>query len=140
MRRLIVTGTRVQHKQFRDMLPSLKPLDTPSETVVYECPGRHFDMMLKDARMLKITVQEQVGEETMLLCGTLCHCGQPLHYTSEPMRLFVEARIKELGPDRKVIKETTGEVFLVPRHYIALHGLTEDDLDSLEFKRDELGH
>ncbi len=52
----------------------------------------------------------------------LCPCGQPLHYSNRRTREFVEDLIADLGPTvRVIIPQGT---YLVPRHYIALHGLS----------------
>lgn len=51
----------------------------------------------------------------------LCACGRPLHYTSDDVRGAVEALISLLGPNIRVV--VAGRTYLVPRHYIALHGL-----------------
>lgn len=60
-----------------------------------------------------------------------CACGQPLHYTDPLVRGFIEGLIAELGPDINV--RFGDRMWRVPRHYIALHGLTAGDLPTLGF-------
>lgn len=51
----------------------------------------------------------------------LCPCGKPLHYASPENEAMVEELVAQLGEDVRV---TVGDrSWLVPRHYIALHGL-----------------
>jgi len=60
-----------------------------------------------------------------------CACGAPLHYEDDAARRFIEARAAELGEN---IVVTVGlRHWLVPRHYIALHGLKAQDLPGLGF-------
>jgi hypothetical protein len=62
-----------------------------------------------------------------------CPCGHPLHYTRPESRAFVENLIAELGPDMLI---TTPEgSWLVPRHYVALHGVAGKDLSALGFPK-----
>lgn len=61
----------------------------------------------------------------------MCHCGRPLHYTDKAIYYQVRALIAVLGEDIKV--RAAGRIYLVPRHYIALHGLKEVDLPNLGF-------
>jgi hypothetical protein len=62
----------------------------------------------------------------------LCHCGKPLHYSDPIAQAHVEALIQALGPN---IRVTAGmRTWLVPRHYIALHGLKAEDVPSLGFQ------
>lgn len=68
----------------------------------------------------------------------LCACGQPLHYSSPEIREFIESQIRRDGPTLRV--EVTGSgVWLVPRHFIALHGIRARELPKLaqrfEWKR-----
>jgi hypothetical protein len=61
----------------------------------------------------------------------LCACGQPLHYTDPARRAWVEDCIARLGP---VVQVTLGlRTWVVPRHYIALHGLRAAELPGLGF-------
>ena len=64
-----------------------------------------------------------------------CGCGQPLHYSDPQIRSAVERMIVARGPDMPV---TVGErTWLVPRHYIALHGLKSWELPLLGFPQVE---
>ena len=61
---------------------------------------------------------------------TLCPCGSPLHYGSAETQRLMERIVAEKGERIEVTVEDT--TWLVPRHYIALHGLLGSDLPSLE--------
>ena len=61
-----------------------------------------------------------------------CHCGRLLHYSDAGIRAYVEDMIARLGPTVPV-KNAAGRSFLVPRHFIALHGLKEAELATLGF-------
>jgi len=56
----------------------------------------------------------------------MCACGQPLHYSNPHLRAIVEATIEGYGECIKIA--SNGQAWLVPRHYIALHGLRAVDL------------
>lgn len=58
-----------------------------------------------------------------------CACGEPLHYTNPVNRHRVESFIAEHGWCVKVV--IGGRAWMVPRHYIALHGLKADDIEML---------
>lgn len=61
----------------------------------------------------------------------LCHCGKPLHYTSQAAREFVDELVREKG--ETILVTVNGHTWLVPRHYIALHGLKGHEVDKLGF-------
>jgi len=61
----------------------------------------------------------------------LCHCGKPLHYSDAKIQRMVEALIAELG--EHVVVAVGSRSWLVPRHYIALHGLRAQDVPTLGF-------
>lgn len=61
----------------------------------------------------------------------LCHCGQPLHYTDPAVETVMRKMVEKFG--NNVIMSARGRSFLVPRHYIALHGVHEVDLPHLGF-------
>ena len=62
----------------------------------------------------------------------MCHCGKPLHYSDSMAEAMVRQLIDDLGPDVKV---TVGaRTFLVQRHFIALHGLSAEEVPHLGFK------
>jgi hypothetical protein len=52
----------------------------------------------------------------------VCPCGRPLHYRAPGVQAYVESLIHDLGSDIEVA--TPDGTFLVPRHYIALHGIS----------------
>lgn len=58
-----------------------------------------------------------------------CACGQPLHYATPHAQELVEEQIRELGPTIRVV--VANGAWMVPRHYIALHGITADDLSGV---------
>lgn len=62
----------------------------------------------------------------------MCPCGQPLHYSSTENQAAVERLIAELGDRIRV--SVGGRTWLVPRHYIALHGLKARELPTLGFE------
>ncbi len=49
-----------------------------------------------------------------------CACGRPLHYKSQATQQQVERICEQLGDYTKVI--VVDKMYLVQRHYIALHG------------------
>lgn len=51
----------------------------------------------------------------------MCPCGRPLHYTDPTVERLVRGLIAKLGENVRCV--TPSGVFLVSRHYIALHGL-----------------
>lgn len=62
----------------------------------------------------------------------LCHCGLRLHYKDPVMRFFVERLILLHGPMVRVTVED--RTWLVPRHYIALHGLKAQEIENKGFE------
>jgi hypothetical protein len=62
-----------------------------------------------------------------------CHCGRPLHYTNPASQAAV-TRLVELFGARQPVRGPDGRIWLVPRHYIALHGLKADELHTLGFE------
>lgn len=64
----------------------------------------------------------------------LCHCGKPLHYTSMLMQAWVLSQIDRKGPTVPVT-DSAGRTWIVPRHFIALHGLKEQEVSLLGFAR-----
>ena len=61
-----------------------------------------------------------------------CGCGEPLHYHDPTIEAYVRDLIAQLGPTVRVrVLDGSGVVVHVPRHYIALHGLTAEDLPAL---------
>lgn len=62
----------------------------------------------------------------------LCHCGRPLHYTDPKVEYLIRAMVKKLGPTVPV--QVDDRAWLVPRHWIALHGLRAQELPALGFE------
>ena len=58
-----------------------------------------------------------------------CACGEPLHYVNQEYRAVIESYCRELGPTVRI--QTRKGVWLVPRHYMALHGLKAAKLPEL---------
>ncbi len=61
----------------------------------------------------------------------MCACGKPLHYSDPLLQQMVQRAVDALGANVRVVVK--GRVWLVPRHYIALHGLVAAELDRLGF-------
>lgn len=61
---------------------------------------------------------------------TKCPCGQPLHYSDPHNEERISAMVARLGWAVKVTG-SKGRAWMVPRHYIALHGVAEADLEYL---------
>jgi len=62
-----------------------------------------------------------------------CACGRPLHYSSPAVEQAMRQVVAQLGERTRVT--TPDGTFLVPRHYVALHGLAADELPGLGFPR-----
>lgn len=60
-----------------------------------------------------------------------CACGKPLHYTDPADQARVERLVAAEGPD--IMVRLGNRTWLVPRHYIALHGVKGSDLPGLRF-------
>lgn len=58
-----------------------------------------------------------------------CACGKPLHYSDAGAEFIVRQLVAELGPTQPVT--TPRGTWRVPRHYVALHGLSSDALPYL---------
>lgn len=59
----------------------------------------------------------------------LCACGQPLHYTDAKLKDIVTTLVQESG--EFVIVKVNKSLYLVQRHYLALHGIQAADLPRL---------
>lgn len=59
-----------------------------------------------------------------------CGCGLPLHYSDAARQHDVEELVKVLG-ETMPVTIIGGRSWLVPRHYIALHGLEPSELPTL---------
>lgn len=60
---------------------------------------------------------------------TRCACGKLLHYSSTFQMALVESFVKRSGETVPV--HTPQGKWRVPRHYIALHGIKEQELPEL---------
>jgi hypothetical protein len=49
-----------------------------------------------------------------------CACGLALHYVDATIRAYVQHAVETKGPT--VPMSASGKTWLVPRHYLALHG------------------
>ena len=56
----------------------------------------------------------------------LCACGKPLHYTDPVHEELVRSFVARFGEKIKVT--VNGRSFMVPRHFIALHGLRASEI------------
>lgn len=63
------------------------------------------------------------------MADEMCACGKPLHYTRESVQRVVEDLVERLGS--RVPIQTPDGIFMVQRHYIALHGVAADNLPDL---------
>lgn len=61
------------------------------------------------------------------LADDLCPCGRPLHYSDARTRALVEKLIAQHG-ETVIVHAPDSSQWLVPRHYIALHGLYGRDI------------
>jgi hypothetical protein len=59
----------------------------------------------------------------------LCGCGYPLHYVSPDAQAIVERIVRQKGPNISITVGVT--TYLVPRHFIALHGIQGDQVAEL---------
>jgi len=50
-----------------------------------------------------------------------CSCGQPLHYPNPDDAVSMDRQVRRFG--RTIAVRMERWIWLVPRHYIALHGL-----------------
>lgn len=65
---------------------------------------------------------------------TMCHCGNPLHYSNPATQAAVEKLVRDLGEFQQVTIPGQG-TWLVQRHYIALHGIKAAELADLGFQK-----
>lgn len=63
-----------------------------------------------------------------------CPCGKGLHYTNATTAEMVKEMVCAFGP-LLLVKVPGLGTWLVPRHYIALHGLKAADLPNLGFEK-----
>jgi hypothetical protein len=64
-----------------------------------------------------------------IMSAEYCACGAPLHYTNSFTREYMESMVKRLGENIRV--QVSGRTWLVPRHYIALHGVMGAEIEQL---------
>lgn len=62
-----------------------------------------------------------------------CHCGKPLHYSSQKLQREVEAIVRMAG-SQYVRVEVEGVTYKVQRHYIALHGIKGELMPTYGFE------
>ena len=58
-----------------------------------------------------------------------CACGLPLHYSDKALQAQTQALVDELGEWMPV--HVGNDRYLAQRHYIALHGLKGNQIESL---------
>lgn len=56
----------------------------------------------------------------------LCHCGEPLHYTSQKIKALIDKLVEQKGEYVRVVWRN--RAWWVSRHYIALHGIKGKEL------------
>lgn len=56
----------------------------------------------------------------------MCACGKPLHYQANFIQKIMQQLVDERGENITVTYGTRS--WLVPRHYIALHGIDEEQI------------
>ena len=61
----------------------------------------------------------------------MCACGKPLHYSDPFLQRMVQNLIDDLGENIQITVE--GRTWLIPRHYLALHGLKAHEIPFLNF-------
>ena len=61
----------------------------------------------------------------------MCACGRPLHYRNPQIQAAMQEMVDNFGENIKVT--VFNRSWMVPRHFIALHGLSAQDLPSLGF-------
>lgn len=61
----------------------------------------------------------------------LCACGKPLHYSDPEIQAQVQHLVDRLGP--LLLVRSGARSWMVPRHFIALHGLVARELPTLDF-------
>lgn len=61
----------------------------------------------------------------------MCACGKLLHYSDPEIQKMVQRFVDELGENERIT--VGGRAWLVPRHYLALHGLNARELPTLGF-------
>lgn len=65
----------------------------------------------------------------------LCHCGLPLHYTNKAVENQVKKIIQAKGSRFiEITQLETGRTFKVDSHYVALHGVEANLLDTYGFE------
>lgn len=69
-----------------------------------------------------------------VVADDMCYCGQPLHYAQARHRAAMDQIVALKG--RYIPVETPDGVFLVCRHYIALHGVRGRDVTKLGFVKE----
>lgn len=62
----------------------------------------------------------------------MCACGKPLHYENKAVQAMVEKLIVKMGEETRVV--FGNHTWLVPRHYIALHGIDYEQVRSRGFR------
>lgn len=62
---------------------------------------------------------------------TMCACGKRLHYSDPMLQAMIQRFVDDLGENIRV--QVRGRIWLVPRHFIALHGLKAWEIEKLGF-------
>jgi len=62
-----------------------------------------------------------------------CHCGKLKHYSSKEQEQLVKEAEAKYGEFKKIVYLENGKTYLVPIHYILVHGIKGVDLPKLKF-------
>ncbi len=87
----------------------------------------------KDCSLYPISYQGLMAAVKTAVKNSRCHCGKPLHYIDEDVKRYVFLTIDKLGEYINVT-DSSGRTWRVQRHYIALHGIKEQELSTLGFE------
>lgn len=79
------------------------------------------DFKRRQARTDRRRSRAEIAAEVAAMGVVLCPCGRPLHYRSERVRVIVEYLVRAQGTHVRVA--LGDRAWLIPRHFLALHGL-----------------
>ncbi len=57
-----------------------------------------------------------------------CPCGRLLHYSNPQNEYMIRQMVRELGPEIRVTLLDGSRSWMIPRHFLALHGLKGQEL------------
>lgn len=123
-----MTGNSEPLKAF-GKLDGVKILDQDGNTICCKVPN--INLAQKFAKDEDLTLEEITRLGIILRNGPSvhCFCGLKLHYVYPHVRRDMESLCKQQG------EHVTIRQWLVPRHYIALHGLDYENIEKLGFQK-----